>query len=103
MQETVGIQSESSFDFESCPSFKVVIAYQDFEMGKRAKHIYDILTQSLGADFEFSNQMWKFDVLSIPRLKEIAVKDAFEADILMLALRGGQDLAAGVQAWIESW
>ena len=88
---------------ENRPSFKVVIAYEDFETGVHAKRVYDFLNHNLGVECEFSSQMWKFDVLSIPRLREIAAKDAFEADILMISSRGGQGLAAGAKAWIESW
>jgi hypothetical protein len=103
MQQKVSIRPGSPLDLDNRPPFKVVTAYEDFEMGKHAKHIYDFLTQNLGADCEFSNQMWKFDVLSIPKLREIATKDAFEADILMISSRGGRGLAVGVKAWIESW
>jgi len=103
MQETVVARSASQLDFENCPLFKVVIAYEDFEMGNHAKHLYDFLTQNLGEDFELSSQMWKFDVLSIPKLREIAIKDAIEADILVISSRGGQGLATGAKVWIESW
>ena len=103
MQEVVSIPLGSCLDLGERPTFKVVVAYEDFEAGKNAKRVYDFLTQNLGGDCEFSNQMWKFDVLSIPRLREVATKDAYEADILMISSRGGQGLAEGAAFWIESW
>jgi hypothetical protein len=103
MQQTLSGASAPISEMEDRPSFKVVIAYEDFETGKHAKRVYDFLTHNLGVDCEFSSQMWKFDVLSVPRLRDIAAKDAFEADILMISSRGGQGLAAGAKAWIESW
>jgi hypothetical protein len=104
MQQVVDdIPSISPLELEGRSSFKAVIAYEDFETGKHAKRVYDFLTQHLGADCEFSSQMWKFDVLSIPKLREIASKDALDADILMISSRGGKDLAGGAKAWIESW
>ena len=90
-------------DLEGRPMFKVVVAYEDLETGKNAKRVYDFLTQNLSADYEFCNQMWKFDVLGIPRLREAAAKDAYEADILMISSRGVQRLAEEAKIWIESW
>jgi hypothetical protein len=46
--------------------------------------------------------MWKFDVLSVPKLREIAAKDAATADIIIVSCRGGE-LPDYVMAWIELW
>jgi hypothetical protein len=46
--------------------------------------------------------MWKFDVLSIPKLGEIAVRDAMTADIVIVSSHG-DDLPAHVKSWAESW
>jgi hypothetical protein len=97
--------------FESPPSsalepshvFNVVIAYEDFETGKHAKRTYDFLVEHLGQDCQFSNQMWKFDVLSIPKLREIAAQDAIQADIIMVSCHGGSELPRHVVDWIEFW
>lgn len=103
MQEVDRVPLGSPLDIEGCPTFKVVIAYEDFETGKNAKQVYDFLTQNLGADCEFCTQMWKFEVLGIPRLREVATQDAYEADILMISSRGGPELAEEAKVWIESW
>jgi hypothetical protein len=47
--------------------------------------------------------MWKFDVLSIPKLREMAAKDAAMADIVIVSCRPGSELAPEVKAWIELW
>jgi hypothetical protein len=91
--------SDSAFN---PPAFSVLIAYEDFETGKYAKRTYDFLVENLGHDCRFSNQMWKFDVLSIPKLREIAVKDALMADIIIISGHG-RELPEPVTAWIESW
>jgi hypothetical protein len=46
--------------------------------------------------------MWKFDVLLLPKLREIAVEDAARADIIMISSRG-RELPEHVKLWIESW
>ena len=84
------------------PPFNVVIAYEDFETGKHAKRTYDFLVQNIGADWHFANQMWKFDVLMLPKLREIAVEDAARADIIIISSRGCE-LPGQVKVWIESW
>jgi hypothetical protein len=46
--------------------------------------------------------MWKFDVLSIPKLREMAAKDASTADIVIISCRD-RELPDYVHNWIESW
>ena len=88
---------------EAEPSFNVVIAYEDFETGKQAKRTFDVLVEQLKNDCRFANQMWKFDVLSIPKLREMAAKDAATADIVIISCRARSELPPEVKAWIELW
>jgi hypothetical protein len=90
-------------DLDASPTFNVVIAYEDFDTGKHAKRTYDFLVENLGRECQFTNQMWKFDVLSIPKLREMAAKDAVQADIIIVSSHGGDELPEPVKAWIESW
>lgn len=84
------------------PAFSVIIAYEDFATGKHAKRTYDFLVETLGRDCNFVNQMWKFDVLSISNLREIAVEDAAKADIIIISSHG-RELPGPVIQWIEAW
>jgi len=94
--------SESDSAHDGKASFNVVVAYEDFKTGKTAKHTYDYLIANLGEECEFNNQMWKFDVLSMPKLAAIAVHDACEADIILVATHGGS-LPPHVRSWLDSW
>jgi hypothetical protein len=102
MQQTLTLLPSDSSEAESNPVFNVLIAYEDFETGKHAKQTYDFLVENLGHECHMTNQMWKFDVLSIPKLREIAVRDATMADIIILSSHG-QELPDCVVKWIESW
>ena len=84
------------------PSFNVVIAYEDFDSGKHAKRTYDFLAEHLGRECRLANQMWKFDVLALPKLREIAVEDAARADIIIVS-GSGRELPAAVKSWIDAW
>jgi hypothetical protein len=90
-------------DLDANPTFNVLIAYEDFETGKHARKTYDFLVGNLGQGCQFTNQMWKFDVLSIPRLRDLAARDAVLADIVIISSHGEDELPGGVRAWLESW
>jgi len=102
MRHTLTCVPDSTPVLDSNPPFNVVIAYEDFETGKHAKRTYDLLVENIGGDWRFANQMWKFDVLLLPKLCEIAVEDAVRADIIMISSRG-RELPEHVKLWIESW
>ncbi|MGA2863823.1 MAG: hypothetical protein ABSF95_04985 [Verrucomicrobiota bacterium] len=85
------------------PNFNVVIAYEDFEAGKHARKTYDFLVENLGRELQFTNQMWRFDVLSIPKLRELAATGAAQADLIVISSHGSGELPGPVTAWIESW
>jgi hypothetical protein len=103
MQHTLNCPSFGASDLETNPTFNVVIAYEDFQTGKYAKRTYDFLVENLGRDCQLANQMWKFEVLRIPKLRDLAVKDAAMADIVLVSCHGGSDLPAEVKHWLEAW
>lgn len=100
MTRSMSLPPLESSDLENSSTFNVVIAYEDLETGKIAKTTYDFLVENLGRDCRFINQMWKFDVLSIPKLREMAARDATQADIIIISSHGS-DLPAEVRTWIE--
>lgn len=97
------ILDHSSCEAESRPTLNVVIIYEDFAAGKHAKATYDYLVNQLGRDFEFSNQMWKFDVLGIPKMRQMAVKDAAASDLIIVSTHGVGELPAEVRLWVDEW
>src|SRR4051812_35855142 len=85
------------------PNFRVVIAYEDLAAGKNARHTYDYVAHQLGYDCQFTNEMWNFDVLGIPRLREMAARDAVHADMIIIACHGDRPLPDSLKSWIELW
>lgn len=92
-----------SAELETNPSFNVVIAYDDLEAGKQAKKTYDFLVQNLCNECRISNQMWKFEVMGIPKLREMAASDAIAADIVIISCGQAGRLPDDVKAWFEQW
>jgi hypothetical protein len=101
--QSLSIPAFGNSDREVNSVLNVVIAYEDLETGKRAMKTYEYMVQQLGDQCLFANQMWKFDVLAVPKLKEIAAKDAAAAEIIIISAHEGRELPNEVKAWIEMW
>lgn len=80
--------------------FSVLIAYENFDTGKHARKTFEYIAKQLGGEFEINEQMWRFDVLSIPKVREIAIADAAKADIIIISSHGG-NLPVEVKWWLE--
>jgi hypothetical protein len=102
MQHALTCPPNDCPDIEPNSSFNVLIAYEDFDTGKHAKRTYDFLADTLGDECQVTNQMWKFDVLGIPKLREIAAGDAATSDIVVISCHG-TELPETVKKWIECW
>jgi hypothetical protein len=83
--------------------FRVVIAYEDFGTASQAKRAYDFLVANLTHEWQVTRQMWKFDLLRLPELRELAAEDAVLADLIIVSCSGDGELPADVRAWMEMW
>src|ERR1700744_1385630 len=101
--QTFRLPNFGSSEKKGSSALNVVIAYEDLETGKRAMKPYDYMVEQLGDQCIFTNQMWKFDVLAVPKLKEIAAKDAAAAEIIIISAHEGTPLSRDVKSWIDTW
>jgi len=85
------------------PAIPAVVTYDNFDSGIRAKEILDRLARALGSQLTMNISMWKFDVLELDKLQDMAANDAAEADIIIISTSGVGELCPGVQQWIERW
>lgn len=93
--------SRNALSPESASRFNVVIMYEDFGTGRRAKRGLDYVAEELGNDLEFRHSMWRLDVLQEPQLKAMAVPALAEADLLLISLRADRQLPANIRALID--
>lgn len=100
MQHVLAAPPTGAREFSANPAFNVLIAYEDFAAGKHAKQTYDFLAEQLGPICCCTNQMWKFGVLHLPKLRDIAVQDARLADILIVSC-STEELPESVKDWLE--
>jgi hypothetical protein len=96
-------QIEWTLDLDGKSKFKVVVIYEDGPAGRRAKHFYDKLIHELEDECAFSLQLWSFQVLAIPELRESALESAAQADFVILSLHGKAGLPVDIREWIETW
>jgi hypothetical protein len=83
--------------------FDLVVAYEDRATRARALQLYDHLAGQLLDDYDFKCAWWKFDHLGEPLLREHAVDDAADANMIVLSVNGQKDLSAIGKTWIEGW
>jgi hypothetical protein len=81
--------------------FNVVIMYEDFGTGKRAKKGLDYVAEELGNDLEFRRSMWRLDVLQEPNVNVLAAHALAEADLLIISLRSDEQLPAKIRALVD--
>lgn len=79
------------------PPLHVLIAYEDFASGLRAKRLFDHLVGVGGEFFSFRCHLWKFDVLDLPDLGERAVREAERADMIIISAHEGWELPTVVE------
>jgi hypothetical protein len=103
MQSVTTHSPVASQNREGIPVFSVVLVFEDFNTGKRAKRAYDFLVGNLTQEWRVISQMWKFEVLSIPELREMAASDAARANLIIVSCRGDRELPVEVKDWIEMW
>jgi hypothetical protein len=85
-------------------SLNVVLAYEDFPTGLHALHTFDLLFLKDNERLQFDTRnVWKFDLLGISRLRQIAAAEAAGADLVIVSAHGPDELPPTVKRWMEDW
>src|SRR5690242_17252898 len=85
------------------PHAKVVIVYEDFASGLKAKQLFDQFISPSEAENKDRVKMWDFGGLRFGSLRERAVEDASAADVVCISLQPDVQLPGGVKDWAEDW
>jgi hypothetical protein len=88
---------------DPAPVFKIIIAYETFATGLRAKEVTERLNSQLKPEFEVKCDVWKFELLGHAQLRALAASEAVDADLIILSCHAGGDLAPNVSKWVEAW
>jgi hypothetical protein len=81
--------------------FRVLLVYEDYICGKSAMDIYQRVFLNFGRDLDFRISIWRLDALreSLPAL----VRDAVEADAIIIATHRWDELPVAIRRWTEDW
>jgi len=81
---------------------RVVVAYEDYDAGKRAQRACQQLLEMARLDLQASSpDLWKFDMLKLKGMRAAAIEAAAGADLVVLATQDGATVPAGVWDWVE--
>lgn len=99
-----GIDNEElGITAEATRSFTVLLAYEDLRAGVRARQAFEHVASKLELEVDYKVDLWKFDLLRDPALREQAVIEAARADIVFLSAHGAGELPGVVSQWLEQW
>ena len=80
-----------------------VMAYESASVAKIAKEKWDYMVHALQSRYDFELRLWKFEILRIPELRDVAINDAAKAQLVFVAAHGAGELPVQVKEWIEQW
>ena len=84
---------------------KIVIAYDSYTDGLRAWELSERLASRFRGEFPVDRDLWKFDLLRnrSPQVRQASLAAVTQAELVVVAAGGLEDLPGEVQEWIESW
>jgi hypothetical protein len=85
------------------PIFKVFIACENQGAFFQAQGVPQQVAALCGDDFEISRVFWNFALLRNEELRGHASRDAADAQMIVISLRGNHELPHHVKRWVESW
>lgn len=103
MQATYTALSEEIISPAPQPFLEVSLAYQDLMTGLSArKFLYDVLNHC-EMQVEFSLTLWNLALFHLPEIREQAVLNACEANVVLVSLRGDSGLEPETESWLTEW
>ncbi len=81
----------------------VLIVYEDFVSGLRAKYVLDQLAWQPGLPADHPSNWWRLDLLRGGTFRSVASAQAVTADIVMLSAHGSTDTLKAFHVWSGEW
>jgi hypothetical protein len=81
---------------------KVVLVYEEFQMGIKGKEIFDLIAREAGENAARLT-VWRFDFIHSAELTRAVTHQAEEADVIIVAPRNLESLPPQVRLWLEQW
>ena len=103
MKSHKAVKQSTAAIYDPRPHLGVMLLYEDFATGTRAKGVIDQLADQPELNADFSLDLWRFNLLHDPELNQRAVENAALADVVLFSAHGWADLPVEVQLWLFHW
>jgi len=81
----------------------VVIIYESREAALRATGALYHVAESLHAEFAFETGVWSFGMFRVPQLRDVVMRDAEKADLVVIAVEAEAAIPPEVLSGITTW
>lgn len=88
---------------ENKPVVVTLIAYQDQCAGLHARDVFEHMVRKFQTECEFRHDLINMESLSVPTIRDLALEEAMDADMIILACHDDHELDSEVRQWCESW
>jgi len=82
---------------------KALIIYDSFAAGAKASAALKHSTENQAFDVQWNVRPWRLDMLKFTPTLELAMADALDAHLIVLAIQTVQPLPAWLHSWLEHW
>lgn len=83
--------------------FKVFIGYGDLPAVRTATGVIADAMQSAGRRFDLQPMLWRFDQLASSHWRDVAVRAAQDADVIVLTSSAPGTLAPAIEGWLTAF
>ena len=83
--------------------FRILIAYDTPVNAMEAMRLADGMVGQLGEGFAIHRDLWRFDILTLPEIRDDAVRETLDADLVVVAADAERSLPAPVMEWLAAW
>jgi hypothetical protein len=85
------------------PTIRIVIIYENGGAALRAKTVLDAVADRFRDQFVFDIGLWSFDMLKLSRVRNIAMQEASESDLVFISIENDARIPAEVLYGITAW
>jgi hypothetical protein len=85
------------------PTFKVFLACEDEAALFQARKVQDQVEVLCRVEFRVACLFWHFALFRHESLRELAVREADAAAMIVISLHGNNELPPTVKSWVEGW
>ena len=80
-----------------------LLIYEDRSTGLRARRAFQHVLEQLGVEVDFTVELWRFELLSEPTVRNWVLNKTVEVDIIFVAAHGQRELPEAVLTLLKQW